>query len=125
MNDSMKTCAALSLIVFALSAACGKDGVAVDNTQVNERDKGNTVTPMDQGNGEADLSTTQKIRQLVMADDALSSDAKNAKIITANGVVMLRGPVKSDVERANIEAKARQLAGTNRVENHLDVEATK
>jgi osmotically-inducible protein OsmY len=49
--------------------------------------------------------------------------ARNAKVITANGVVLLRGPVKSDAERDSLEAKARKLAGTNRVENHLDVVA--
>ncbi len=121
-------------IASLLLAGC-KDNVAAttqttgatpaDNTQVNQRDRNPTITPIDQGNSQADLSTTQQIRKAVMADDALSSDAKNVKIMTANGVVTLRGPVKSEAERSSIEAKANQFAGSNRVDDRLDVEPPK
>jgi hypothetical protein len=40
---------------------------------------------VEQGNGAADLETTQRIRKALMADDSLSSDAKNAKVITNGG----------------------------------------
>ena len=58
-----------------------------------------------------------------MADSSLSSDAHNVKIITANGAVTLRGPVKTADEKQNIEAKAKANAGTNRVDNQIDIEA--
>ena len=56
-----------------------------------------------------------------MADKSLSTNAHNVKIITANGVVTLRGPVKSAAEKANIGAKAQQAAGVRRVDNQLEI----
>jgi osmotically-inducible protein OsmY len=64
---------------------------------------------------------TQQIRRAVVGDDSLSTMAKNVKIITTDGVVTLRGPVQSSHERAAIEAKARQFAGINQVDNQLEV----
>lgn len=96
-----------------------------DNTKVNERDQSGALpTPMDQGNNAADLDTTQRIRKALMSDDSLSSDGKNAKVITSNGVVTLRGPVKNEAERQAVKAMALQAAGPNRVEDHLDVKAS-
>jgi osmotically-inducible protein OsmY len=37
-------------------------------------------------------------------------------------MVTLRGPVKSDKEKANIEAKAKQVAGVLKVNNMLEIE---
>jgi hypothetical protein len=99
----------------------GGPTTAPDNTRVNTRDRDDRqLTPMDQGGSESDRTTTQKIRQAVVGDKALSFNAKNVKIITVNGRVTLRGPVKSDAERASIEAKAREVAGTQ-VDNQLEV----
>ena len=47
------------------------------------------------------------------------------KIITSNGIVTLRGPVKSAREKAAIEAKAKQVAGVQSVNNQLEVEANR
>jgi hyperosmotically inducible protein len=94
-----------------------------DNTATNSRDQpGGAMTPIDQGTGAADLETTQEIRKAVLADESLSFDAKNAKIITKDGVVYLRGPVKDEGERATIERRARQIANTDSIVNQLDVE---
>jgi len=93
-----------------------------DNTRVNERDRnGDTLTPMDQGNSEADRRTTQQIRQALMNDGGLSFTAKNVKIITLNGKVTLRGTVKSDQERNAVEAAARKAAGSAQIDNLLEV----
>lgn len=109
-----------------LGAACDKKDAdrsppASDNTRVNERDRGKSITPLDQSNIQADLDVTQKIRQALMADDTLSQDAKNVKIITNGGVVTIRGPVKSAAERAAVEAAARRMAGGNRVDNQVEI----
>jgi hypothetical protein len=105
----------------AADAPAAADGPP-DNTKVNERDRNNgALTPMDQGGSEADRRTTQQIRQAVMADDTLSFTAKNVKIITLNGKVTLRGPVKTEQERSAIEAAARKVAGTAQVDNQLEV----
>jgi len=83
-----------------------------DNSRVNKRDKNDaSLTPMDQGGSEADRKMTQQIRQEVMKDKSLSFTAKNVKIITINGRVTLRGPVKSEAERTAVEAAARRVAG--------------
>ena len=75
-----------------------------DNTATNERDRsGETKTSGDQPNSSADLKTTQAIRQALMKDGELSTTAKNIKVITANGHVTLRGPVKNAQEKARID----------------------
>jgi hyperosmotically inducible protein len=95
---------------------------APDNTGRNVRDRGGaTMTPGDQSESEADRTLTQEIRKAVVADDSLSTMAKNIKIITADGVVTLRGPVQSRHEKEAIEAKARQFAGINKIDNQLEV----
>jgi hypothetical protein len=95
---------------------------APDNTGRNVRDRGDaTMTPGDQSNSQADRALTQQIRKAVVADKSLSTMAKNIKIITADGVVTLRGPVKNSHEKETIEAKAQQLAGVNKIDNQLEV----
>jgi hyperosmotically inducible protein len=95
---------------------------APDNTGRNVRDRGGaTMTPGDQSESEADRTVTQQIRRAVVADDSLSTMAKNVKIITTDGVVTLRGPVQSAHEKEAIETKARQFAGINQVDNQLEV----
>lgn len=97
---------------------------AADNTKTNERDRDNaTLTPLDQGEGEADRAITQKVRQEVVKDDTLSVTAKNVKIITVNGVVTLRGPVTNDRERIAVGALAQRVAGIKQVDNQLEVAA--
>lgn len=76
---------------------------APDNTGRNVRDRGGaTLTPGDQSESEADRTLTQQIRKAVVADDSLSTMAKNIKIITVDGIVTLRGPVQSPQEREAI-----------------------
>ena len=87
---------------------------------MRDRDDQNKTTG-DQSENEADRTITQNIRRAVTADDSLSTNAKNVKIITNNGMVTLRGPVKSEKEKAEIEAKAKQVAGVKSVDNQLDV----
>jgi len=79
------------------------------------------MTPGDQSNNKADLNLTQQIRKAVIADKSLSTNAKNVKIIAANGIVTLRGPVNTPQEKATIEAKAQSIAGANNVESQLEI----
>lgn len=97
-----------------------------DNTARNERDRNTaTQTSGDQAENEADREISANIRRAVVKDDSLSMNAHNVKIITSNGVVTLRGPVKSEAERAAIDAKAKQVAGVRSVNNQLEVEANR
>jgi osmotically-inducible protein OsmY len=93
-----------------------------DNTAKNERDRsGETQTSGDQSNSSADLKITQAIRQALMKDGELSMTAKNIKVITANGQVTLRGPVKTAQEKAKIDQIAKSAAGGAQIEDQLEV----
>lgn len=95
---------------------------APDNTGRNERDRdGNTVTPEDQSENEADRKITADIRSAITGDETMSLNARNVKIVTLNGVVTLRGPVETQAEKDAIEAKAEAIAGVSRVDNQLEV----
>jgi len=93
-----------------------------DNTGLNTRDRsGATVTPGDQSNNDADLETTKNIRRALSSNDELSTDAKNIKIVTANGKVTLRGPVKSEQEKQAVRAAVQSAAGNATVDDQLEV----
>jgi hyperosmotically inducible periplasmic protein len=108
-----------ALIVSGAALAADADDSA---RNVRDRDA-RTLTPIDQGGSEADRSITQQIRQAVVADDDLSTNAKNVKIITVEGVVTLRGPVKSAGEKAKVASVSAKTAGVKRVDNQLEIEA--
>jgi len=93
-----------------------------DNTGRNRRDADTDAkTPMDQNENTKDITITAEVRKAILADDTMSTNAENCKIMTADGVVTLRGPVDSQAEKDAIEAKARAVAGVARVENQLEV----
>jgi osmotically-inducible protein OsmY len=92
------------------------------NTAINERDRsGETQTSGDQSNSSADLKITQAIRQALMKDSELSITAKNIKVITNNGQVTLRGPVRNAEEKAKINQLAKSAAGDAKIDDQLDV----
>ena len=113
------------LSAFSLAALAGNEKTKPDNTATNERDRsGETKTSGDQSNSSTDLKTTQAIRQALMKDGELSTTAKNIKVITANGHITLRGPVKSAQEKAKIDQLARSAAGGAQIDNQLDVKGS-
>jgi osmotically-inducible protein OsmY len=67
----------------------------------------------------------KEIRKSVVDDKSLSTYGHNVKIIAEHGHVTLKGPVHSDDEKHNIEAKARQVAGDSNVDNQLMVKESK
>lgn len=100
------------------------NNAAADNTDKNERDRsGAALTPGDQGGSEADRTITQRVRQGVMDADSLSVTGKNVKIITVDGVVTLRGPVKTAAEKAAIASIAQGVSGVKRVDNQLETDS--
>jgi hyperosmotically inducible periplasmic protein len=99
---------------------------APDNTKVNTRDRKPTaVTADQQKNNKADLETTRQIRKALVADKSLSTYAHNVKVVTQNGKVTLKGPVRSDDEKKAVEAKAVEVAGAGNVTNQLAVAKAK
>jgi hyperosmotically inducible periplasmic protein len=91
---------------------------APDNTKMNQQQQ---TTADQQKQNPSDRAITQQIRQSIMKDKSLSTYAHNIKIITQNGQVTLKGPVRSESEKAAIEAKATAVAGTDKVTNDLNV----
>jgi len=94
-----------------------------DNTAINERDRDSTAkTPFDQHENQSDIDITANIRKKVV-DTEMSVNAQNVKIITENGMVTLRGPVKTVDEKNRIVAFATEVAGAGKVDDQLEVEA--
>jgi len=123
----------LPLAIAAMACSRAEDRATADRAfadeeqvaaaPVDEPQRSEPLTPTDQGNSEADLSTSQRIRAAVVADDSLSMDAKNVKIITVDGKVTLRGPVETDREREAIVELAESIAGAGQVDDQLAVTA--
>ena len=51
----------------------------------------------------------------------MSVQAQNVKVIAQNGVVTLRGPVKTEQEKTTIEALAKS-AGATRIDNQIEID---
>jgi hyperosmotically inducible periplasmic protein len=95
---------------------------APDNTKVNERDKSKAEPTADQQKeNQPDRELARQIRRSIVQDKSLSSYAHNVKIIAQNGVVTLKGPVRSDEEKTAVEAKAAEIAGADKVTSQLEV----
>lgn len=64
---------------------------------------------------------TRDIRRSIVQDKSLSTYAHNVKIISQNGMVTLKGPVRSEEEKAAVESKAAEIAGKDKVTSQLEV----
>ena len=107
---------------LALAQEPAAQPVAPDNTKVNERDRSKDQPTADQQkDNRSDRDITHQIRQSIMRDKSLSTYAHNVKIITQNGQVTLKGPVRSEDEKKTIETKATEVAGENKVTSQLDI----
>jgi osmotically-inducible protein OsmY len=95
-----------------------------DNTGRNTRDRSNaTLTAGDQGGSDSDREITQRIRRVLSTNDQFSVLAENIKVITVNGKVTLRGPVKTAEEKQAVQSAAESVAGAASVDNQLEVKA--
>jgi hyperosmotically inducible periplasmic protein len=95
-----------------------------DNTKVNQRDRNtNEATADQQKDNRSDRDLTQQIRRSITKDKSLSTYAHNVKVITQNGHVTLKGPVRSEDEKKAVEMKAIEVAGADRVTSDLEIQA--
>ena len=118
------TLSLLSLSILTFSALA-QDKPA-DNSARNEQDRsGDTKTSGDQSNSSEEIKITAAIRRAVMKDHSLTMTAKNVKIITAGGLVTLRGPVKTAEEKTKINQLAKAAAPGAQIDNQLEVEGSK
>lgn len=92
---------------------------APDNSANNKHHK---TTADQQTNAAADRDLTAQIRKSIIADKTLSMYAHNVKIITINGMVKLKGPVKSDAEKQTIADLAAKATGdADKVTNEITI----
>jgi hyperosmotically inducible periplasmic protein len=96
---------------------------APDNTKKN-KDQASPTADQQKMNP-SDRAITQKIRKAIHEDSSLSTYAHNIKVIAQDGKVTLRGPVRSEEEKSNLEAKAVGVAGQENVTNQLEVAPSK
>jgi osmotically-inducible protein OsmY len=121
----------LMLGAAILSGACvaghAQDpSVPPDNTEANKKDRSKDRTTADQQKmNQADREITRQIRDSVVKDKSLSTYAHNVKIITQNGEVTLKGPVRTDQEKSAVEEKAAAVVGKEHVTNQIEVAASK
>jgi hyperosmotically inducible periplasmic protein len=114
---------ALLLGLASITMAQNSPPIAPNNSGVNVRDRNPDAMTADQAsNTKSDLELTRRIRRAIVKDDSLSTVAHNVKIVSANGTVVLRGPVKTEREKVAIARKAEAIAGADRVDNQLQVE---
>jgi hyperosmotically inducible periplasmic protein len=100
----------------------GQNAPASDNTKMNQRDRNpNEPTADQQQNNRSDRDITQQVRKAIEADKNFSTYAHNVKVITQNGQVTLKGPVRSEEEKSAVEAKAVAVAGEGKVTSELTV----
>lgn len=111
--------------LFALLALSGSlwattlaPAQAPDNSASNKQ---HDVTADQQSGAASDRVITQKIRKALVSDKSLSTYAHNVKIITVNGAVTLKGPVKSDEEKQQVASKAAEVVDPSKVDNQLIV----
>lgn len=117
----VRSCALVSFLAIGAGAAFAQ-APKPDNSKVNTRDREKgAVTADQQKNDVTDRKATQQIRQSLMRDKSLSTYAHNVKIVAVGGTVTLKGPVRSDVEKQTVEAKAVEVVGAGHVVNELSV----
>jgi hyperosmotically inducible periplasmic protein len=121
MNDFSKVAI---LATLAIGVVVGQDKpVQPDNTKMNKGDASKTAVTADKQKMNAgDRDLTQKIRKEIVADKSLSTYAHNVKVVSQDGKVTLKGPVRSDDEKKAVVAKAVEAAGgTDKVDDQLSV----
>jgi hyperosmotically inducible protein len=100
----------------------GQQTTSPDNTGVNKRDRNGTEpTAGQQKQNDSDRDISRRIRQAIQKDKSMSTYGHNVKIISQNGAVTLRGPVRSADEKNEIEAIASKIAGEGNVKSELTV----
>jgi hyperosmotically inducible protein len=110
--------AALLLAAPASYLRAGVQETAPDDTRANQ-EPGKTADQQKENTSDRELA--RQIRKALVSDKSLSTYAHNVKIIATNGLVTLRGPVRSEDEKAAIEAKAKAVAGVADVRNELTI----
>lgn len=112
------TGAVLSLGIAGTAATAQDQSTKPDNSAQN---KNQDQTAQNQSSAASDRELTAKIRKAIIADKDLSTYAHNIKIITQNGTVTLKGPVKSQDEKTKIENDVAAVVAHDSIVDQLTV----
>lgn len=112
------SCSTSTLFVSHASAQTDSAQTAPDNSKNN---KDHAQTADSQSNAKSDRQITASVRKAILADKDLSTYAHNIKIITVNGAVTLKGPVKSEDEKQKIASDTASVVPADQVSNELTV----
>jgi hyperosmotically inducible protein len=119
LNKLPTAIAALAfLCAFAPLSFASAQQTAPDNSQQNKNQSQNADN---QSNSSADRMTTAKVRKAIIADKKLSTYAHNVKIITLDGQVTLKGPVKSEEEKQQVASDVTAVISADNLTNQLTV----
>ncbi len=122
-TPTMFSILAAGVLIAIQAFAQASPPVAPDNTRANKTEPSNAAATADQqSNNPADIEVTKRIRQSVVGDKSLSTDAHNVKIVSMGGKITLNGVVRSQAEKDAVEMKAHQVAGKSQVTNDLKIE---
>ena len=124
----MKTSLNLHYHLLAASAVCLLTGfgsvvqAADQPSKINLlKEDGDVPTADQQGMNKGDMEITRQIRINIVGDEHLSTYAKNIKIVTNKGHVILRGPVRSQAEIIRVLRNANAVAGASNVTNDMQI----
>jgi hyperosmotically inducible periplasmic protein len=113
---------AAPVVAQQMAPSASASSASTDNTSMNQRDRSSeTMKPTDQPNDRTDIKVAAAVRRAILNDKSLSTMAHNVKLVAANGVVTLRGPVADADEKAKVEALTAAVGGVNHVDNQLDI----
>jgi osmotically-inducible protein OsmY len=107
-----------SVAARAQDQANPPSSTAPDNSAQNQSHR---KTAENQKENSSDREITQKIRQSIVSDKSLSTYGHNVKVITQEGQVTLKGPVRNENEKEMIASKAAEVVGAQKVINQLTV----
>jgi hyperosmotically inducible protein len=111
-----------SLALWAQTTGQDTQSTAPDNTKMNQDERNSGKTADQQKENQSDRELARQIRRAIVQDKSLSTYAHNVKVVAQGGTVTLKGPVKSEEEKAAIEKKAAEVAGgPAKVQNELQV----
>ena len=108
----------------------GRESIVIQGAPTDDPNSNQTVATSfpfaDAQSAESrDLWLALRVRQSVMTDKSLSTDAHNVQIIAINGTVTLKGLTQTAHEKSIVALKARKIAGKGHVVNDLDVASPK
>jgi hyperosmotically inducible periplasmic protein len=118
MTNLRKYFMASFALAVSLSPGIWAHAQQADNSAQN---KDQSTTADNQSNAQTDRAITQQIRKAIIADKDLSTYAHNVKVVTVNGAVTLKGPVKSDEEKQKVASAAASVVNAGKITNELTV----